>query len=240
MNRETANVRRYATEIQYVAGMKARGLVPMILREKHPEEAQKLEVAIDILNEANLMSTADALAQKILTQEKTHKARIPAKSKTTPNPAASIEWQSNFFGEMGLQADPKLLAQIKADLANPERGIDALHNPQKRKQLQQKETNRVHNSWIRFLKDIGALKTWGERRTVLLTTMSDQILLLRQLGIWDEIVEKGLTPEVIDKLRKTMDQPRTYHTDLESSEGVTIFSSPIALALKKIVDSHEI
>jgi len=86
-----ANRNRYASDIELVALMKSQGIVPMTLRAQDPEEAQKLEILIDDLNELHLMPAVDARVKDLQNPPKT-----PPSQHKQPIQAAA-DTQSNFF-----------------------------------------------------------------------------------------------------------------------------------------------
>lgn len=81
-----------------------------------------------------------------------------------------------------------------------------------------------------FLKRIGAV-TQSERRAYLNQVVTpEEIAFLQHLGVWDRIESGTLGYEEIETLRSLLEGSQVYWQDPTSSEGVTLFASPAAVA----------
>lgn len=173
---EKVNPRQYAAEINYVAELKAKGVVPLTLEATDPEEAATLRFTMSLLDGLGLMRFVDERINTILQQ-----ARRDEKIK--PKPPFHPQ-SSSFYG--------------------PEEGIVRLHNDDFRAKLQQTEATRQRNRWHRFLHDIGQYDYWPQKREKLTRKMTEQADTLKRLGVWDEFVREGATAHVIQTLRQAL------------------------------------
>jgi len=227
------NLREYAAEIKLVAQLKAQDVTPLTLKKKDPQAAFELEYTIGQLDFAGVIPAVDHLAAKIK-QKLTKDPRTP-KPKLEP-PASPAYHQDNFLGTLGLEADAAVLADTKVQLANPERGIDNLHKPYIREKLQLQESRKALQEWIKFLRDVGARKTPAERRAILMNNASQEVAFLRAIGVWDMIERDGVTPQIIEIIRKKYEERRSFRTDHQSTEAITIYGTPVAQEFKKLLD----
>lgn len=95
--------------------------------------------------------------------------------------------------------------------------------------LSQEDAHNAREAWKRKLAEWG-VPTGAEQAKMLRESAQETVEFLQQLGVWDAIVGDRWDAETIAMLEEALGQPRAFTRDPTSTEGITIFSSPAAIA----------
>lgn len=237
-------LRIYAPAIDQMARIRANGWTAELMdRAGYHDEAALFRFQWLELDLAELIPIVEQRTVEIRQERETSEARESRAEPTLQQPTIPPPYlqQTNFFDivpktypDYTIVTDEVLESMRSGD---PEAGIGKLHNSYQRAKLHQAEAARQRNAWIRFLRSIGAILTWREKRKKLGEEAMRRIRFLQALGIWQEIKEQhGLTSEIISKLRGLLSADLTFYTDPTSSDGFTLYHGPEALALKQALD----
>lgn len=234
--KERALIRAFEADINQAAQILALGYNPQnMLEHGYIEESQQLSFLLGRLYDNKLGPEVER--RKKLIEERLHQPE-----QEVPPDGHHREMQLNFY-DLDDQANPgePVADWLLHSQRDPEKDINRMHVIfQKRSPLAQREREKIlgreaYRDWRAFLKAIGVL-TPSQKREKLSKQGLAYVALLQAIGVWEEM-QHGITDKIIHQIQEALKNPPRYSTDKLSSEDVTIFSSPVAMKLKQLIDS---
>ena len=223
-----SNAKKYAAEIQYVAAMKACGVVPLTLQNTDPEEAQKLGFVIGRLDELHLLPLVDQRVKKIQQQNEPEPQK--AAHRASPPEPPGVMKQDNFFS---LVPETSFEYKILPPRTTPTAGdrleatIDRWHrifqskDPHDRNRVLASEAQR---EWRKFLQSIGYTE---KHFTAQLRAQTAQTLQrFEETGVLQMLYQHMTHKEQLEMiaiLKKFDADHRQPWRAWESSDGLTVY-----------------
>lgn len=214
--------RTYAAEIAYVADYYLKNLRPINVRTTNPEEANKLSLAIDHINQHHLMPAVDSLVDDLKKEKPIHQK---PQSVQYP-PLDTLMRQANFFKLVPQKpVRYEILSQDGGQREDPlERTIDRWHQTFQKRGLQaERARNRILGSeaareWRSFLKKIGY--SAGQRRERLSQKTEIAIQRLADAGVLEKLYHHMTNEEqlkMIEILKEFDREQRKIWRDWDAS-----------------------